>query len=285
MSKPIPPVVIIRPQHGKLLLDWPGLVKYRDLLVLMVQRDFTSKYKQTILGPLWFFINPLVTTLVFTLVFNRIIGVSTDGMPPALFYFCGLMAWSYFSNVLAATSNSLSGNAHLFGKVYFPRIIPPLVGAISSMLALLIQFVTFLFYYAQHSFSGSQPTVVGPSLAWLYFPFIVLHIAILSLGVGLILSALTAKYRDLIQIQGFLVQIWMYGTPIIYPLSRIPEGWRWLAELNPMTPIVEASRLIFLGNGSVQLGSYAVSVALSVAILVIGLSLYQRTARTFIDTV
>lgn len=279
------PAIIIRPQQSWFHLDWRGVVEYRDLLFVMVHRDFTSKYKQTILGPLWFFINPLITTLVFTLVFNKVIGVPTDGVPPMLFYLCGTLGWSYFANVLAGSSNALAGNAGLFSKVYFPRLIPPLVVVISGLLAMGIQLVTFLIFYGKHILSSSLPTIPGPSLAWLLFPLVLLHMAVLALGVGLILSALTAKYRDLAHIQGFLVQLWMYATPIIYPLSKIPETWRWLANLNPMTAIVESTRLVFLGAGVVDLTGYALSVGLSITLFIFGVLFYQRSARTFIDTV
>lgn len=284
-NHPAPTEVIIRPHQGWLRIDFRGLYEYRDLLSVMVRRDFTSKYKQTVLGPAWFFINPLITTIVFTLIFNQILGVPTDGVPPMLFYLCGNLAWSYFSNVLGGTSNALAGNAHLFAKVYFPRLIPPLVLTISALLALGIQLSTFLVAYGQHSLSDARPLVQGPSLAWLLFPFLVVHMAMLALGVGLLLSTLTAKYRDFQHLQGFLLQMWMYATPVIYPLSQIPEKWRWIASINPMTAIVEASRKVFLGVGVVEPGAYATSFIISLAIFILGILLYQRAARTFIDTV
>jgi lipopolysaccharide transport system permease protein len=277
--------VTIKPNQSWVRVDWAGLWHYRDLLLIMVQRDFTSKYKQTILGPIWFFLNPLITTVVFTLVFSRVLGVPTDGVPPMLFYLCGTLGWGYFANVLGGTSNSLAGNAALFGKVYFPRIIPPLVVTISSLFALGIQLLTFLTFYGLHVGRGVRPLLPGPSLAWALFPLVVVHMALLALGVGLILSALTAKYRDLQHLQGFLVQIWMYATPVIYPLSRIPDSYRWLAGINPMTAIVEATRRIFLGAGAVDPGSYALSLGLSAGLFAAGLLLYQHTARSFVDTV
>jgi lipopolysaccharide transport system permease protein len=285
LAEPVPHRVVIKPNQSWIHLDWAGLWHYRDLLVIMVQRDFTSKYKQTILGPIWFFLNPLITTVVFTLVFSRVLGVPTDGVPPLLFYLCGTLGWGYFSNVLGGTANSLAGNASLFGKVYFPRIIPPLVVTISSLFALGIQLLTFLAFYAWHFGSHALPVLQGPSLRWILFFPVVLHMAMLGLGAGLILSALTAKYRDLQHLQGFLVQIWMYATPVIYPLSRFPAQYRWLAEINPMTAIVEATRRIFLGAGTVELGSYSLSLALSLALFGFGLLLYQHTARSFVDSV
>ena len=287
-SNPTPaPVVetIIRPDTAWLTIDWRGLYAYRDLLRQLVLRDFTAKYKQTILGPAWFFLNPLITTLTFTLVFNKVIGVTTEGVPPALFYLGGLLGWSYFASVLAATGNSLAGSAGLFSKVYFPRIIPPLALTLSGIIALSIQLVTFLVLYARARWFVAAPSVPGPGLQWLAFPGLVLHMAVLALGVGLLLSTLTAKYRDLQHIQTFLVQLWMYATPVIYPLSRIPEKWQWIAHLNPMAAIVEASRRLFLGVGSIDPAQYAQSVALSLLLFFVGLFAYQRAARTFVDTV
>lgn len=203
-------VTFIRPNQSWFSVDWRSIVAYRDLLFLLVQRDFTAKYKQTVLGPLWFFINPLVTTLIFTVIFSRVIGVPTDGLPPMLFYLAGNLGWSYFSTVLGTTSNSLGGNAHLFSKVYFPRLIPPIAVTLSSVLALGIQLLTLLFFYAQHLLTTPDTVVAKPSVWWCFFPVLVAHMAMIGLGVGLILSALTAKYRDLVHIQSFLVNLWMY---------------------------------------------------------------------------
>lgn len=278
-------LVVIRPQQNWLRVDWRGLIEYRDLLFLMILRDFTAKYKQTILGPLWFFVNPIITTFVFTVIFTRVIGVPTDGVPPMLFYLCGTLGWTYFANVLTGTSNSLGGNAGLFSKVYFPRLIPPLVISISGLLALGIHLATFLVFYGIHVLSSAEPIIQGPTWLWLAFPLLVLHMAVLALGVGLILSCLTAKYRDLQHIQGFLIQIWMYATPVIYPFSQIPDAYKWIASINPMTAIVEMSRYMFLGTGGIDPMRYALSIGLTIGIFAFGLLFYQRSARTFIDTV
>ncbi|MES2695362.1 MAG: ABC transporter permease [Verrucomicrobiota bacterium] len=281
---PTIPVTVIRSNSSWLNLEWRSLVAYRDLLWLLVQRDFTSKYKQTILGPIWFFLNPLITTAVFTLVFARVIGVSTDGVPPMLFYLCGMLGWTYFSNVLTATSNALVGNAGLFSKVYFPRLIPPLAVTLSNLLSLGIQLITFVGFYVYY-LNAEGSTLPRPNVTWLLFPVLILHMAALGLGIGLILSALTAKYRDLQHVQAFIVNIWMYLTPIIYPLSRFPEKWQWFAAINPMTSIVEAMRLMFLGGGSFVLPAYLLSVGMSALFLLVGLLIYQRAARTFVDIV
>ena len=218
-------------------------------------------------------------------MFNRVVGVPTDGVPPMLFYLCGMLAWTYISTTLSVAGNSLAGAAALYSKVYFPRLIPPLAYAISSLLALAIQLVTFLVFYVREHWFVAHSTIAAPGLQWLVYPGIVLHTALLALGVGLILSTLTAKYRDLIHIQNYLVQLWMYMTPIIYPLSRIPEKWQWVAQLNPLTAIVEATRKIFLGVGTIDPAQYAQSVGLTLVIFFVGLFAYQRAARTFVDTV
>ena len=287
-SSPLPTEieVRIRPNTRWFHLDLQGLRQYSDLLWLLVKRDFTSKYKQTILGPLWFLLNPVINSLIFTIIFGKVVRVSTDGAPAMLFYLSGMLTWGYFSTVLGTTSNSLAGNTHLFAKVYFPRLIPPLAVTLSSLLALAIQLVTFFIFYAQHQATAEpQALLASPSVQWALFPLLVLHMGILALGVGLILSSLSAKYRDLQHIQGFLINILMYATPVIYPLSQIPEKWRWIAEINPLTAIAEATRTIFLGVGTVSPGSYLLSVSLTVIIFAIGLFAYQRSARTFVDTV
>ena len=279
------PRILIRPNQAWLSVDWAGLWQYRDLLVLLVQRDFTSKYEQTILGPAWFILNPLINAAVFTALFSRIIGIPTDGVPPMLFYLGGQLTWNYFSNVLGSTGNSLAGNAGMFSKVYFPRLIPPLAMCGSSLIAFLVQFAVFaafwIYYAAFTPFGG------GLHLDWslALLPLLILQTAALGLGVGLVLSAITAKYRDLQQLTGYLLQIWMYATPVIYPLSRIPEKWRWVAHLNPMTAIVELSRLTLLGVGQDSPAAHAVSLLFTAVVLAGGIMLYQRMARTFVDTV
>jgi lipopolysaccharide transport system permease protein len=284
MNPPLPRV-ILRPNQSWLQVDWRGIVQYSDLLVELVLRDFTAKYKQTLLGPLWSIINPLLTTLVFTLLFGRVMKISTNGIPPLLFYLCSLLGWTYFANVLGATGTSLTGNAHIFSKVYFPRLVPPLAVTISNLVGFFIQFLFFCFAYAYFKFF----TDVGPNLTigpWAFlFPVLILHMAVLGLGVGLIISSLTAKYRDLNHLTVILVQLWMYATPVIYPLSKIPEQWRWISQLNPMTAVVEGLRQAFLNAGEVTLASYGLSLAMSFAILLTGILFYQRMARTFVDTV
>jgi lipopolysaccharide transport system permease protein len=278
----------IRPNQGWLSIDWKGLRDYRDLLILLVRRDFVSKYQQTILGPLWFVINPLITTIVFTVVFGTVVGVSTDGMNPTLFYMCGLVAWTYFSSVLGSTSTTFSGNAHLFGKVYFPRLIVPLAMAASHLFTFGIQLLTFVTIYIIYHFTGRAEGLM-PNSMLLLMPVLILHMAMLALGVGMGLSALTAKYRDFHHLSNFLVQIWMFATPIIYPLSslekKLPAGFEWLGVLNPVTMIVEAFRYSLMSRGTFNYGYYALSFGCSAVIFAIGLMMFQRAARTFVDTV
>jgi lipopolysaccharide transport system permease protein len=277
--------IVIKPDQSWLRMDWAGLWQYRDLLALLVQREFTAKYQQTILGPVWFIINPLINAVVFTVLFSRIIGIPTDGVPPMLFYLGGQLAWNYFANVLGTTGNSLAGNAGIFSKVYFPRLIPPLAMCGSSLIAFFVQLGVFLVFWLYHYFAA--PFGATFHFSWLIalLPLLLLQTAALGLGIGLILSAVTAKYRDLQQLTGYLLQIGMYATPVIYPLSRIPEHWRWAVNLNPMTSIVELTRVILLGVGNVTLAGHAVSLAFTIGILAGGIVLYQRMARTFVDTV
>ena len=274
--------VVIRPRQSWRHLDWRGLVQYRDLLREMVSRDFSARYKQTILGPAWFVINPLITTAIFILVFGKVVGVPTDGIHPALFYLCGLLGWSYFSQVLASTGNTLHGNIHLFAKVYFPRLIVPLSVVLSNLITFAIQLAAFVAIYV--FLVQTDPTVASrPSLWLLALPLVILHTALLALGVGLILSSISAKYKDFSHLSTYLVQVWMYASPIIYPLSKIPQRWQWLAVLNPMTGIIEAFRSMLLGTHSVSAAQYACSAGISVLLCVTGVLLFQQVARTFVD--
>jgi lipopolysaccharide transport system permease protein len=281
--------IVIRPNRSWWRSDWTGVWQYRDLVVLLVQRDFTAKYQQTLLGPIWFIVNPLINAVVFTVLFSRILGISTDGVPPMLFYLGSQLAWNYFSNVLGSTGNSLAGNAGIFSKVYFPHLIPPLAMCGSCLIAFFVQFGVFLAFWLYNYFATPFGVVLHLHWSLLLLPWLILQTAALGLGVGLILSALTAKYRDLQQLTGYLIQIWMYATPVIYPLSRIlsriPERWRWVVNLNPMASIVEQTRMLLLGVGSVTPSGQAVSALVTAATLAAGVVLYQRMARTFVDTV
>src|SRR5262249_14534163 len=227
--------LVIRPTRGWLTLNLAEVWRYRDLLVLLIHRDFVAKYKQTILGPAWFVLQPLLTTVVFSVIFGEIAKIPTDGLPPMLFYLTGLLGWNYFAQTFHSTSGTLVNNAGIFGKVYFPRLVVPLSTVISNLLAFGIQLATMLCFWFYFKFFTAAGTQFGLSPEIVFAPFVVLQIAALSLGVGMWLSALTAKYRDVVLLSSFLIQLWMYATPVIYPLSQIPDHWRWVAALNPMT--------------------------------------------------
>ncbi len=284
-----PSETVIRPNSSWLRIDWRGVLQYKDLVLLMVRRDFIARYKQTILGPAWFMINPILTSLMFTLVFSRVLGVGTAGVPPVLFYLSGMLGWSYFSNLLSTTSNALLHNAALFGKVYFPRLVVPTAMSISSCIAFGIQLCTFLavlgFYAATGRVDVSLPQV---GLALLGVPLLLVHVALLSVGVGLTLASITAKYRDFQHLTGFMVHLWMYATPVIFPFSHIQQkfpGYSWIAAANPMAAVVENFRALFFGTAPLPLSYQALSIGVAAALFIFGVLNYQRTARTFIDTV
>ena len=277
--------LLIRPTRGWLHVDLAEVWRYRDLLFMLVRRDFIAKYKQTILGPAWFVLQPLLMTLVFTVIFGHVVGIPTDGLPPVLFYLAGLVAWNYFAQTFQHTGSTLVSNAGLFGKVYFPRLVVPLSAVLSNLVAFGLQLATFLAFWLWFKLftpAGTAFQVTG-AILWLV-PLLVL-IAALSLGIGLWLSALTAKYRDFTFLTGFIIQVWMYATPVIYPLSQIPEQWRWLAVINPMTMPIEAMRLMFLGQGVVTAAYVALSVAMTLALLVSGVIVFNKVEKTFVDTV
>jgi lipopolysaccharide transport system permease protein len=280
----------IRPNQGWLNIDWKGLLDYRDLLFLLVRRDFVSRYQQTILGPIWFIINPLISALMNVLVLNVVIGVSTDGTPAMLFFLSGQITWGYFSSILDSTGNTFISNAHLFGKVYFPRLIVPLAQALSNLINFGIQLAAFLAIWGWlkiHPPAHSSFALDYSVLA--LFPLFIVHMAVLGLGAGMVISAFTVKYRDFRYLTSFLQQIWMMASAVWYPLSilfsKLPEKWHWLIVLNPMASIIEGSRRAFLGAGTFVPAYYAISAGITLVIFVVGLMLFQRSARTFVDTI
>ncbi|REJ78554.1 MAG: ABC transporter permease [Acidobacteria bacterium] len=256
--------------------------RYRDLLFMFVKRDFVSFYKQTILGPLWFFIQPLFTMIVFTFVFGNLAGLSTDGLPQPLFYLAGITAWNYFAECITKTSTVFKDNANIFSKVYFPRLIMPLSIVTSNLVRFAVQMLLFFGMMTYFWFAGGGFEVTS---AVALFPLLVLLMALLGLGMGLIITAMTTKYRDLSFLVQFGVQLLMYATTVIYPLSSAPEQYRWILELNPMTAIIEAFRFAFLGSGEFGFYSLGYSAVVSIAILVFGVVIFNRTERDFVDTV
>ncbi|KAA0256514.1 MAG: ABC transporter permease, partial [Chloroflexi bacterium] len=241
--------LVIRPQRAWWDLRLGELWRYRDLVWLFVWRDFVAYYKQTVLGPLWYLIQPIMTTGVFTIIFGNIAQLSTDGLPPFLFYLAGNTVWTYFSASLTSTSSTFTSNAGLFGKVYFPRLVIPLSIVISQIISFGLRFLVFLGFLIYFMSAGSD---VRPNWWILILPVHIVIMAGLGLGLGIIVSSLTTKYRDLQQLVAFGVQLLMYGTPVIYPLSSITDGWRWLILANPMTPVVETFRLAFLGTSAMS---------------------------------
>lgn len=255
---------------------------YRDLLLMFVKRDFVSFYKQTILGPLWFFIQPLFTTIIFTFVFGNLAGLSTDGLPQPLFYLAGITAWNYFADCITKTSTVFKDNANIFGKVYFPRLIMPLSIVTSNLVRFGVQMLLFIGMIIYFWIFGAEFQITP---AVLLLPVLIILMALLGLGLGLIITAMTTKYRDLSFLVGFGVQLLMYVTTVIYPLSAAPEKYRWLIELNPMTGIIEAFRYAFLGKGEFDLGSLGYSSLITLIILFLGIVIFNKTEKNFVDTV
>ncbi len=239
--------LIITPRKKWYDLQLRDVWHYRDLIGMFVRRDFVSRYKQTILGPLWFLIQPFLTSVVFVVVFGNIAGLPTDGLPQMLFYMSGNVLWNYFSGCLTGTSTTFTSNAHLFGKVYFPRLVTPISIIISNLITFAIQFLFFLGFFIYFILRGSDVHFTTWALT---LPLLIILMAGLGLGFGIIISSLTTKYRDLQQLIGFGVSLLMYVTPVIYPISSIPEKWRWIAEVNPITPVIETFRAGFLGAGN-----------------------------------
>lgn len=274
--------LIIRPQRAWWDLRLGELWRYRDLIWLFVWRDFVAYYKQTILGPLWYLIQPIFTTGVFTIIFGNIAQLSTDGLPPFLFYLAGNTVWAYFSACLTSTSDTFRGNAGLFGKVYFPRLAIPVSIVISQIISFGIRMLVFLGFFAYFMASGSD---IKPNWWILSLPVLLFIMAGLGLGLGIIVSSLTTKYRDLQQLVAFGVQLLMYGTPVIYPLSSIQGNWRWLILANPMTPVVEIFRLAFLGTSAMSPLYLLYSIAFMVVVLLVGVLIFNRVENNFMDTV
>jgi lipopolysaccharide transport system permease protein len=274
--------LVIEPQRSLFSLNLKDVWRYRDLLIMFVKRDFIAGYKQTIFGPLWFLIQPLLTTITFTFVFGNLAGISSDGLPGPLFYMAGITAWNYFSDCLIKTSTVFTANASIFGKVYFPRLIMPLSIVTSNLLRFFVQMIMFIVMWAYYYFTTSSFSIT-PAIA--LFPLLVLLMALLGLGLGMIVSSLTTKYRDLQFLVQFGITLLMYGTTVIYPLSATPAKYKWLIQLNPMTSIIETFRYGFLGQGQFSIWSLGYSTLFTLVVLVTGVIIFNRTERTFIDTV
>lgn len=274
--------LVIKGKTSLFDLKFQDLWRYRDLLWMFVKRDFVSFYKQTVLGPLWFFIQPIFTTLVFTFVFGNLAGISTDGLPQYLFYLSGITAWNYFADCLTKTSTVFRDNVSIFGKVYFPRLIMPLSIVVSNLVRFGVQLILLVIMMLYFAIQGA-PFHITPAL--LLFPYLILLMALLGLGAGLIITAMTTKYRDLTFLVTFGVQLLMYATTVIYPLSAAPAQYKSLIELNPMTGIIEAFRYALLGKGLCTWESITYSSLVTLVILFLGVVVFNKTERTFVDTI
>jgi len=274
--------IIIKPQTGILEINLIELWRYRDLLMMFVKRDIVTFYKQTILGPLWFFIQPLFTTIMFMIVFGGLAGISTNGLPQGLFYMAGILCWNYFSDCLNRTSTTFKENQQIFGKVYFPRVVVPLSIIVSNLIRFGIQFILFIAFYIYYLTQGIS---IHPNSGILLFPILILIIAGLALGFGMIITALTTKYKDLTFLVQFGVQLWMYATPIIYPLSATPEKYRWLIVANPMTAVVETFKYGFLNQQPFEINHLLYSLGFMIVILSIGVLFFNKVEKGFMDTI
>ncbi len=273
----------IKPQDKWYHLDLGAIWAYKDLLLLMVRRDFVSVYKQTILGPLWLFIQPIITTLTFTIIFGNIAHISTDGIPPILFYLSGITLWTYFADCLTKTSGTFIANAGVFGKVYFPRLIMPLSVLISNLVKLAIQLLMFLIFWI---YFLSKGTDIHPHYLYIItVPFLILIMAGLGLGFGILISSLTTKYRDLTFLVGFGVQLMMYASPIVYPLSVVPGKYKFILLLNPVTSIIEAFKFTFLGTGIWNWNALLYSIIFMIILVLLSVIVFKKVEKTFMDTV
>lgn len=275
---------VITPRRGLLDIDIKGLWRYRDLYVMYIKRDIVTKYKQTILGPLWYVIQPLFTTIMYMFVFGGLAGISTDGAPQPLFYMAGILLWNYFSETFTLCSDIFAANANVFGKVYFPRLVVPLSGATSNLLKMFIQLLMFIVIYAYYCCTLPVGTL---NINWsiLLFPFLILLLAFHSISWGLLFTSLSTKYRDLKFLIQFGIQLFMYATPVIYPLSAAPEKYRDIIALNPLTPIFEAFKYSTLSCGSLDWGGLLYSTVFMLVTLFFSVVIFSRTERNFMDTV
>jgi lipopolysaccharide transport system permease protein len=275
--------LVIEPRSKWYDLRLKAIWNYRDLLLLFVKRDFISTYKQTILGPVWFLIQPILTTLTFTVIFGNLAKISTDGIPAPLFYLTGLTLWTYFADCLTKTSDTFTMNANVFGKVYFPRIVMPLSVVLSNLVKLGVQFLLFISFWIYYYFIKGVD--LHPNIAIVIVPFLMILMGALGLGFGMIISAMTTKYKDLRFLVGFGVQLLMYATPVVYPLSIVSDKYKWMILANPMTGIIEAFKYAFLGTGEFHWNHIAYSTGVALVMVTLGLVIFNRVEKSFMDTV
>jgi len=273
--------VLLTPRPKLRLLPWGELWEYRTLIALFVRRDFIASYKQTVLGPLWFVIPPLIQTFVFTMIFGRVAKIDTGDAPQSLFFMSGVLVWNFFSSTLTKAAGTFTGSAGLFDKVYFPRLVIPLTGIINSLLTFAIQFLLFLgiYFYYSESFH-----TVDPTLTIVLAPLAVVQLSLLALGAGCLVTSVATKYRDFSMMLGFGLQLWMYASCVVYPLSAVPETWRWVLLLNPVVPVVENFRFAFFGETIVTLPQIFLGWIVTIIILFAGLLAFNRAENNFVDT-
>ncbi|MBS1946967.1 MAG: ABC transporter permease [Bacteroidetes bacterium] len=274
--------LVIEPRSSLFDLRLQEVWRYRDLLLMLVKRDFVATYKQTILGPIWFFIQPLLTTLTYIVIFGNIAKLSTDGLPMTLFYLCGIILWNYFSECLNKTATVFKDNANIFGKVYFPRLVMPLSIVVSNLVRFSIQLALLLGFWIYYLLKGAN---IHPNWLILLSPYLVLLMAVIALGAGMIITAMTTKYRDLVFLLTFGIQLFMYATPVIYPMSAVSKKWGWLIKSNPLSSLVETFRYAFTGSGQFSWGALAYSSVFALALLFFGAIVFNKVEKNFMDTV
>ena len=272
----------IEPRDKLIALRLKEIWQYRDLLILFVRRDFVAKYKQTILGPAWFFIQPLLQTAMMAIVFSGIANLSTDGVPPILFYLAGVTAWNYFAQCLTTTSNTFTANASLFGKVYFPRAVTPLSIIISNLIQFAIGLILFMLFYAYYAITGFS---INPNISLALLPILIIIMGFMGLGLGMLISSMTTKYRDLQNLVTFGVQLLMYATPVIIPLSAVPDKYKIVMKVNTMTGVIETFKHGFFGMGDIPWNLLAYSAVFTIVIFFTGLIVFNKTEKNFMDTV
>jgi lipopolysaccharide transport system permease protein len=274
--------LIIKPQSKWYEIRISEIFKFKDLMFLFVKRDFIALYKQTILGPIWFFIQPIITSITFTVIFGNLAKISTDGVPQILFYLCGITLWNYFSDTLTKTADTFTANANIFGKVYFPRMIVPLSVVLSNLLKFGVQFLLFIIFWCYYFLKGENVT---PNYYILLTPFLILLMGIMGLSFGIIITSLTTKYRDLKFLIVFGVQLLMYASPIVYPLSMVPDKYKWIILANPTTSIIETFKFAFLGTGVFDWMHLVYSTVFTIILFLMGLFIFNKVEKSFMDTV
>ncbi len=277
--------LVIEPRNSLFSLNLKEIWQYRDLLEMYIKRDIVTFYKQTVLGPIWFFIQPIFTTIVFMFVFGGLAGIPTDGIPQALFYLSGITLWNYFSESLTKTADTFLSNQAIFGKVYFPRLIAPLSVTITGLIKMLIQFAVFIIVYIYFVVIGTQ---IAPNAYAFLLPLLIFILAALALGFGIIISSMTTKYRDLKFLITFAVQLWMYATPVIYPLSVMEGSYKkymWLIQANPLTAVMETFKFAFLGQGTFSWFALGYSFSFSIIVLLFGIVIFNKVERSFMDVI